>query len=249
MRVASCEAARSFVIKTMLHSFRLILAASFATLLLSGCASSNLTVQDADLTSSAPPSQVFVGQFAFAANDANPDQSILKRMQGQLTNVPPQTPEEQAGLSVAQVMQKSLVKNLTKEGIIATPTLSDLVPPVGSMVIEGELLTVKDGNSFQRLSVGLGAGQSQVVSYVNAYMITANGPVSMAKFYSNAKSSVKPGAATTLISPAAPAFVGGNVTTLTVRGQNAQADATKTARQIAKKMDQLFEMQGWIIPN
>ena len=233
--------------------FQILLAAGLVPLWLSGCASQGLTVEEADQLGRPAPSHVFVAQFAFAANDPSPDQSILERMNGQLRNAQPQTPEEQAGLSVASVMQKTLIRRLTNEGIPATGTLADLVPPVGSLVIEGELLTVKDANSFQRLSVGLAAGQSQVVSYVNAYIITVNGPVSMMKFYSNDKSSVKPGVSTLLITsnaavaPTTSAMVGGSVDTLTARRQTAETDAAQTARQIAKKIDQLFENEGWIV--
>ena len=240
----------------MIHQFRLFLAAGTTALLLSGCASSQLTVQDADLLERPAPSQVFVAQFAFSANDVSPDQSIIKRMNNQLNNVPPQTAEEQAGLSVARVMQKTLIKNLNNEGITATATLDNIVPPVGSLIIEGELLTVKEGNSFQRMAVGLGAGQSQVISYVTAYYISPTGPINLVKFYSNSKSSVKPGVASMLVVPAAAggslattAVVGGTVDTLTARRQTAEADAARTAKQIAKKMDQVFETEGWIIPN
>ena len=219
-------------------------------LLLSGCAGNNAEImQQADFNGVSKPNQVFVGQFAFAANDPNPDQSILNRMQSQSTPTFPQTPEEQAGQSVAQTMQKALIKDLGKEGIVALGTVDNVVPPVGTMVIEGELLTVKDGGGFQRLSPGLGAGQARVVSYVSVYLVTPKGATSFAKFYSNTQTSVQPEVATTLaVGTAAGGGVGslgGSTDTLTSRSRTAQSDAKLIAKQIAKKMGKLFSAEMW----
>ncbi len=221
---------------------------------LTSCAVNNSQIeQQADFYGLPAPSQVFVGQFAFTAHDPNPDQSIRNRMNSQFTAVVPQTPEEQAGQAVAQKMQKSLIKNLNKEGIVATGTLDNLVPPVGSMVIEGELLTVKDAGSFQRLSTGLASGQAKVVSYVSVYRITPKGIVNFAQFYSNTQTTVRPDGATQVIigsgagNAAIP--VGGNVTTLGAQGQSAQADAVLIAKQIARKMGKIFAAEDWINPN
>jgi hypothetical protein len=216
---------------------------------LAGCAST-VNVAEVDEMRHPAPGQVFVGQFAYAPNDPAPDQSILKRMQNQLTTTAPQTPEEQAGLAVAQSMQNALTKDLTKDGIPVTPTLNNVVPQYGSMVIEGELLTVKDGSSFQRLSTGLAGGQTQVISHVEVYRIGTQGPVLMARFYSNANSSVKPGVATLLITPVGKTpLTGHSISAVTVGGQSAQADAARTAKQIARKIDQVFENEGWIFHN
>lgn len=109
----------------------LVILAGFAAIL-AGCAGNQAEIiQQADYNGVPKPGQVFVGQFAFAANDPNPDQSILNRMHNQFVSTQPQSPEEQAGLAVAQKMQKSLIKNLNKEGIGAIPTLNNVVPQVG----------------------------------------------------------------------------------------------------------------------
>jgi len=205
-------------------------------------------MQQADFNGVPKPGQVLVGQFAYLANDPNPDQSILNRMHNQSAQAAPQTPEEQAALSVAQTMQNSLIKNLDKNGIVATGTLNNVVPMVGTMIIEGELLTVKDGGGFQRLSSGLGSGQAKVVSYVSVYLVTDKGVSTFAKFYSDTKGSVQPEVATTLgVGSAAGnvGSVGGNVDTLTSRSQTAQSDAVLIAKQIARKMQKLFVAETW----
>ena len=230
----------------------LLLAACAA--FLAGCAGNQAQImQQADFNGVPKPGQVFVGQFAFAVNDANPDQSILNRMQNQYTQTQPQTPEDQAGLAVAQTMQKSLIKNLNKEGVVAIGTLNNVVPQVGSMLIEGELLTVKQGGGFQRLSPGLGSGQAKVVSYVNVYLVTDKGVSSFAKFYSDTKSSVQPEVETSLTVGSAAGNSGwsaaGTVDTLTARTQSAKSDAVLIAKQIARKIQSLFIAETWLSPS
>jgi len=219
--------------------------------LLSGCAGNQAQImQQADFNGVSKPNQVFVGQFAYAANDPDPDRSILNRMHSQSMPTVPQTPEEQAGQSVAQTMQKSLIKDLGREGIPSLATLDNIVPPVGTMIIEGELLTAQRGGGLQRLSPGLGSGQANVVSYVNVYLVTTKGVVSFAKFYSDVKSSVSPEAVTSLtVGSAAGASAwsaAGTVDSLATRSQSAQSDAKLIAKQIARKIQTLFVTETWV---
>jgi len=223
---------------------------TICAVLLSGCAGNQTQImQQADFYGVPKPGQVFVGQFAFAANDPNPDQTILKRMNNQFVPVTPQTPEDQAGQAVAQTMQDALMKDLTHEGIPAIPTLNNVVPQVGSLIIEGELLTVKSTGGVQRLSPGLATGQTKVVSYVNVYLVTTKGATSFAKFYSDTRHTVHPEVSTTLDLGSAASGVAGSVNTradtLTARGQSAQADAKLIAKQIAKEMGKLFKAESW----
>jgi hypothetical protein len=236
---------------------RLPLLSFFTTcaVLLSGCAGNQTEImQQSDFNGVSKPGQVFVGQFAYATNDPNPDQSILNRMNNQFAPSSPQTPEDQAGFAVAQKMQNSLIKDLNHEGIVSVATLNNVVPQVGSLLIEGEILTVKDAASFQRISPGLtGAGRAKVVSFVSVYLVTPNGVTSFAKFYSDTQTSVQPDVATTLAVGAAAGGVEGqvgsnNVDTLTSRSQSAQSDAKLIAKQIAKKMGKLFKAESWTSP-
>jgi hypothetical protein len=230
-----------------------VVLAGFAAIL-AGCAGNQAEImQQADYNGVPKPGQVFVGQFAFADNDPNPDQSILSRMHNQYVSTQPQSPEEQAGLAVAQKMQKSLIKNLNKEGIGAIGTLNNVVPQVGSMLVEGEILTVKQGGGFQRLSTGLATGPAKVVSYVNVYLVTEKGVSSFAKFYSDTKTTVQPEVATSLTVGAAAGGVGwttaGIVDSLTSRTQSAQSDAVLISKQIARKIQTLFIAETWASPS
>ena len=221
--------------------------------LLTGCAGNQTQImQQADFYGVPKPGQVFVGQFAYSANDPNPDQTILNRMNGQYVPSPAQTPEDQAGQAVAQTLQNSVLKNLNHEGIVSIATLNNVVPPVGSLVVEGEILSAKDAATFQRLSPGLVTGRSKVVSFVSVYLITTKGPTSFAKFYSDTKGTVQPEVATTLAVGSAASGVAGSVNvysdTPASRGLSAQADAKLIAKQIAKKIGKLFQAESWSSP-
>jgi hypothetical protein len=226
---------------------------TICAVLLSGCAGNQTQIMSqADFYGVPKPGQVFVGQFAYAANDPNPDQSILNRMNGTYVPATPQTPEDQAGLAVAQTLQNALLKDLNHTGIVSIATLNNVVPPVGSLVVEGEILSAKDAATFQRLSPGLASGPAKVVSYVSVYLVTTKGVTSFAKFYSDTKGSVQPEVATTLAVGSAASGVAGSVNThsdtLTSRSQSAQSDAKLIAKQIAKKIGKLFQAESWSSP-
>ncbi len=208
-------------------------------------------MQQADFNGVPKPGQVMVGQFAYAANDPTPDQSIMNRMMSQYVPSEPQTPAEQFGQTVAQTMQNALIKDLGHEGITSVATLNNILPPPGTMLVEGELLTAQPGGGYQRLAPGLGAGQAKVVSFVSVYLVTTKGPVSFAKFYSDTKGSndvttnLTVGSAASGVANAASP----STTTLARNGQGAQADAKLIAKQIAKKMQKLFAAETWLSPN
>jgi len=230
------------------------LLVTFAVLL-SGCAGNQATImQQSDFHGVSKPGQVYVGQFAFTEHDLNADQTILNRMNNKPVPSVPQTPEEQAGLAVAQTMQQALIKDLNKEGIGAIGTLNNVVPVYGSMLIEGELVTAKEGRGYQyqRLSPGFASGKAKVISHVNVYLVTAKGVAKFAEFYSDTQSSVAPLVATTTsLGTAAGATVWpatGTVSALTSQTQSAQADAVLIAKQIASKMQTLFIDESWASP-
>jgi len=223
--------------------------------LLSGCAGNQAQImQQADFHGVSKPGQVYVGQFAFTEKDPDADQTMLNRMNNKAVPTVPQTPEEQAGLSVAQTMQQALIKDLNKEGIGAIGTLNNVVPIYGSMLIEGELVTAKEGRGYQyqRLSPGFASGQARVVSHVNVYLITAKGAAKFAEFYSDTQNTVTPYVATTTsLGTAAGATVWpatGSISALTSQTQSAQADAVLIAKQIAIKMQALFVEETWNSP-
>ena len=142
-------------------------------------------------------------------------------------------------------------------GIGAVSTLNNVVPVYGSMLIEGELVTAKEGRGYQyqRIAPGFasGSGQAKVISHVNVYLVTAKGVAKFAEFYSDTQNTVAPMVATTTsLGTSAGATVWpatGSVSALTSQTQSAQADAVLIAKQIASKMQTLFIDESWASPN
>jgi len=123
------------------------------------------------------------------------------------------------------------------------------------MLIDGQFLTVDEGNPLHSLVIGFGNGASSVQTQVQVYQ----GPDArkIMEFTTQSDSSKMPGAAATM---AAGAAVSGGVTAGMVAA-NAAASGVKTYKsdvarmaadsgdQVARYLSDVFEKQGWIRPD
>jgi len=129
-------------------------------------------------------------------------------------------------------------------------------PATGTdMLIDGQFLTVDEGNPLHSLVIGFGNGASSVQTQVQVYQ----GPDArkIMEFTTQSDSSKMPGAAATM---AAGAAVSGGVTAGMVAA-NAAASGVKTYKsdvarmaadsgdQVARYLSDVFEKQGWIRPD
>jgi len=129
-------------------------------------------------------------------------------------------------------------------------------PATGTdMLIDGQFLTVDEGNPLRSLVIGFGNGASSVQTQVQVYQ----GPDArkIMEFTTQSDSSKMPGAAATM---AAGAAVSGGVTAGMVAA-NAAASGVKTYKsdvarmaadsgdQVARYLSEVFEKQGWIRPD
>jgi hypothetical protein len=123
------------------------------------------------------------------------------------------------------------------------------------LVIDGQFLTVDEGNPLHRLVVGFGTGGSTVQTQVQVYQ--APEARKLLEFTTQSDSSKLPGAAPTL---AAGAVAQGGVTAgmvvanATVSGvKTYKSDVARMAAasgdQVARYLSEFFAKQGWIRPD
>jgi truncated hemoglobin YjbI len=116
--------------------------------------------------------------------------------------------------------------------------------------VEGQILSINEGNKTRRLMIGFGSGASEVRTLTQVYEATGGEHRLVDDFYTTAKSSRKPGfgpmsgagaaagrAATTAAASAGIGFA-------SERSQTAEADAQHAAREIAKELAKFFVEQG-----
>jgi hypothetical protein len=167
-------------------------------------------------------------------------------------------PEVQAHIKIGDEVAKVLTENLVKEiGKLGIPTVAaaKAAPVAGpSLQIEGQFLTVDQGNRLRRAVIGFGAGASEVRTMVQVFETTNEGRRLVEDFYTTAKSSRKPGfgpmagAGAAIGTAATSAAVSGGVGIATAHSQTVEGDAKNTAEEIVKELRKFFAEQGWIAP-
>jgi hypothetical protein len=124
-----------------------------------------------------------------------------------------------------------------------------------ALLIEGQFLSIDEGNRTERTVIGLGMGRSDVEALVQVYQARATQLVRLEEFSTSAKSGYKPGAAETMgmgaaagtLAVSAAVTVGGTIASEAL-GANVEADARRTAASVADQLESYFAEQRWIQP-
>jgi len=153
---------------------------------------------------------------------------------------------------VTRAMTNQLVREIGKLGLPVAPaaTAGAVAEPVIS--VEGQFLTIDEGNRARRLLIGLGAGASHVRTAVQVFQTVGGQQRLVEDFYTNANSSKKPGLAVTggagAAVGAATAVTAGVAagTTVMAGRQDAESDAKEAAVAVTKELAKFFARQGWI---
>lgn len=230
------------------------LVAGISLLLATACA--RTSVQDVQVMASGlpRPSVVLVHPFAASGGVVALSGGLLSRAMEAVESTPEAQQREQVAQQVTQVLAQKLVKRIQDLGLPAE--LASAAAPAGgsTLSIEGQILSIDEGNPTRRMIIGLGAGSSEVRTLVQVYATTSDGRRLVEDFYTTVKSSRKPGMAETMGAGAAAgrvaesAAVSVGVTALTAHSQTVEGDAEAAAKAIAKQLSSFFFQQGWIPP-
>jgi len=196
------------------------------------------------------PEAIAVYDFVVGANDVSPNNAPLSRLMRAVGSS--QTADElKVGRSVANTLAVELVAALKD---LQIPVERAGTSPVAdrTLAIEGQFISIDEGNRLRRVAIGLGAGASDVRTHTQLYLGTPTGPRLVDEFETDASSSRKPGAAVTMgASSAVSAGVAasraavGGVQAATEPQDTAEADAKRTAAELAKRVKQIFADRGW----
>ncbi len=198
------------------------------------------------------PDLIIVHDFTVAASDVALDRGIRSRLQQMEKGTPADDEQFRVGQEVARVLAENLVKEIQTLGIPTAPASLAQPVPGPTLSIEGQFLSIDQGNTTRRMIVGFGAGASEVRALVQVYDVTNQAHRLVEDFYTTVKSSRKPGlgpmagAGAAAGRAAQSAAVAGGVGVLSERSQTVEGDAKNMAHEITKVLARFFAEQGWI---
>jgi len=223
---------------------------------LMGCASTKVTESKQYGRQLPKPERIVVYPFAASAGDVQLDMSPTVAASWKLKGLDEVDERKEVARSVADALADSLVDKIQKMGLPAERWAGQPVTgDVPTLAVTGHFLAIDEGSRIARVTIGLGAGRSDVRTEVLVTEVTPSGTRSVDQFEVQAQSGRKPGAAETLGAGAAAGTLAtaAVVTAATAVGSEAfgddvQADAHRTAGKIATMLQDFFADQGWVTP-
>ena len=237
----------------MVHKLFSALAATLLLGFIMACAQTgirNPTIQAG--TNLSRPDRILVYDFAVSDQEVKEYQGIM-RQQPTIKNAAER--ERLLGRDVQDALADEVVNHMKFLGFAVERVAPGSKATGNELIVDGQFLTVDEGNPLYRLVIGFGDGASTVQTRVQVYQ----GPESrkLLEFTTQSDSGKLPGAAPTL---GAGAVAQGGVTAGMVVA-NATASGYKTynsdvARmaaesgdQVARYLSEFFAKQGWIRPD
>ncbi len=226
--------------------------------MLAGCAGATITPQSnpapATTAASARPTRIIVDDFKFSASQVAENSAIGARIMNSFSSTPADQRQDEIGKKAADTLAAEVAKKLGEMGFTVVRGDSTTQVADGDLVIDGEFLTVDEGNRLRRMVIGFGAGASKLDTQVNVYRVADGARQSLLQFTTHADSGKMPGAAVTMGAGAAAqggATAGMAVANAGIAGgkiYTSQVDylSDKTADQTVAYLSQYFAQQGWI---
>ena len=211
-----------------------------------GCATSGVKSSQTYTEGALPkPSVLLIYDFA-----TSPDEALAQAYGSEFASA--SAKDDELARKTARTLSDQLQRKLTGFGIDAARVEGSYTPPVHAMVIKGEFLTVDEGSRVMRLTIGLGAGATQLRARVQAYQMTERGLLRIAKAEVESKGDKLPGMA----APVGVGAAAGNAARVAVisGGMNVvqevtgglDRDAGRMAGEIAERVKAFYMRQGWL---
>jgi len=231
------------------NKIRRFLGASLIVLIC-GCGQTGVRdirlVQDRNLPR---PTKILIYDFAVSEQEVREYQGIM-RQQPAIKDAAAR--ERALAREVKDALGNELVDQLRPLGFVVERVERGAIVADHDLVIDGQFMTVDEGNPLQRLVVGFGTGASLVQSRVQLYQ--APDARLLMEFTTQSDSGKMPGAAPTLGAGAAAqggvsaGMAAASATVSGVRSYNSEVArmAASSGDQVARYLSEFFAKQGWI---
>ena len=236
--------------------FRMAAGLCAMMLLLNACGSST----DAEITKERDndddelpyPSRILVYDFAVSPSEVSPDSVAAGRLSSAGDDPQSNPQRQQLEHEIAEVVANRVVAELQE---LDLPAMRWRGPaPAGNniYVLEGQFLTIDEGNAVQRMIIGFGVGGTELRVMVQAYRIHAGRMELLGEAEVSSESSSRPGLAATLpvgsaisgIATAAAVQTG--VGLITEMNTDVREGAEDTAEAIVDLLEPRMDDQGWL---
>jgi hypothetical protein len=234
-------------------NFRFCLILSLAALLvIVGCAKTKITERDQVVTGKLPrPTTIWVYDFAATPADLPIHTSFDKEHYAQSA---PQTAEQIAeGRKLGSEIQTELVYELRNMGMSSEHAIKGTTPQLNDLVIEGYILSYKEGDEKKRIGIGLGAGASDLKVAIEGLQMTAHGLRLLGSGSTDAEGNKTPGAAVGLATMIATHNPLGLIISTGMKVYDEKSGkgkvggrAKQTAKELAEQLEIRFKEQGWM---
>jgi Domain of unknown function (DUF4410) len=237
---------------------RVVLPISLCVLVgLAGCGSDT----DADITNKMskkdrktlpPPTQILVYDFAVSPGEVPAGSTAASQLQGAVDDPYSNPQRMQLEHQIADVVAAELVEELQDLDLPARRWSGPAPAGADVYTIEGQFVTIDEGNAAARMIVGFGAGGTEIKTHVQAYAVEPAGKRLLAEATVDAESSNAPGIAATLPVGAAisgiatAAAVNTGVGMVRELNTDVRKGAEDTAKAIVELMEPRLEKLGWI---
>lgn len=199
-----------------------------------------------------PPTQLLVYDFAVSPAEVSADSAAAGELRG--AGDDPYNNAQKTSLEhqIAAIVADKLVEDLKDLELPAMRWRGPAPAGPGIYTIEGQFVTIDEGNAAMRMIVGFGAGGTEIKTLVQAYASEATGKRLLAEAEVSSESSSAPGLAATL--PVGAAISGVATAAAIQTGVGAVREintdvregAEETAEAIVELMKPRFEKLGWI---
>ena len=225
-----------------------LVLAGLALALVGGCAGAKV---DPTMTSNRPlprPDFIIVNNFAVTPGEVKLDRGLMATAARDEKGRDPNEEEAKVGHYVAERLSVTLVEELRDKGITAVRAGPGVAPGNTTVILNGQFMTIDQGNQSERVWIGFGMGGSELRTRIQA--IQAGELIAQAD--TSTKSSLKPG----MLTSAGASAAAGTGTALAVGAattgfsevfmSTVEADARRTAKEVAKKIHQGYVNRGWL---
>ncbi len=237
---------------------------------LAGCATVSLTPQsirppdpefayhaiEAEPTA---PAQVAVRDFEFSPSAVTENRSMLHRAFNLFRSTTPQERRIAIGRQAAATIARQAARRIEKTGLPAVriPAHSDVPLQGNVLLVTGRLVEVNEGNRFSRVALGLGMGESFLITEVHVYRVVNDQRAEVLAFTTHADSGRMPGIFPSLFTlgigqiALAPVTVFKGIKDAASGGMKVYSSqvsylANETGDQVARYLSQYAAAEHWI---
>jgi hypothetical protein len=224
-----------------------------------GCAPTNVQEKSMTIAQLPKPDLILVYDFAVSPEEVKLDKGLsadLMQKYEELKGASRTAEEIKVGHKVADAVAAELVKKINSYGLFAERAFGLPQGKGKVLMVKGQFLTIDEGNRTERVTIGLGAGRTDVQANVQVYELTPQGRKEVDTLRGTAKSGEKPGMAEMMgIGAIAGHLLASTVVSGALAGgtemtsATVEADGKRLANQIAKELGNFFVEQAWIPPD